>query len=308
MKKFIISDLHGNGEIYNTIISYLENLSNDDDITLYINGDLIDRGLDTFYMLNDVYERCHGKGNIKINYLGGNHELMFYHACKSKKRGKPLDNRSDWIRNGGWILKEELNLLEDEITYKFQDFIGNLKIYEVLPDKIKKNQILLVHAAAPRIIKSPCDLFIKDDTYEIEKAVWKREDSLVDIFGPLASVIPVDIGKKGYLTIIGHTPIKNQRGFIYNKQQNYLNIDGGCAAYAIRHFDYNHVPLVEVNNGYLTILIFNHNNEIIDGYYFDGSILKMEEEKLKEKRQYINHSYDNCEEYKKKLILSKYSK
>ena len=76
MRKFIVSDLHGNGEVYDSIISYLENISLIDKVELYINGDLIDRGIDSMRMLEDVKERCEGKGNIKVHYLGGNHELL----------------------------------------------------------------------------------------------------------------------------------------------------------------------------------------------------------------------------------------
>ena len=42
MRKFIISDVHGNGNLYYTIMNYLENISKLDEVTLYINGDLID--------------------------------------------------------------------------------------------------------------------------------------------------------------------------------------------------------------------------------------------------------------------------
>ena len=73
MKTFIVSDLHGNGEVYDSIMSYLENVSNEEEVELYINGDLIDHGFDSFRMLYDVIERVKGKGNIKIHYLGGNH-------------------------------------------------------------------------------------------------------------------------------------------------------------------------------------------------------------------------------------------
>ena len=57
MRKFIVSDLHGNGNMYNSIIKYLENVNKDDEIMLYINGDLIDRGLDSADMLLDVRKR-----------------------------------------------------------------------------------------------------------------------------------------------------------------------------------------------------------------------------------------------------------
>ena len=65
MRKFIVSDLHGCGEVYDSIMGYLDNIGLMDDVVLYINGDLIDRGLDGYRMLIDVMERINGKGNIK---------------------------------------------------------------------------------------------------------------------------------------------------------------------------------------------------------------------------------------------------
>ena len=57
MRKFIVSDLHGNGTMYQSIMSFLENLSKEDEISLYINGDLIDRGSSSADMLLDIRNR-----------------------------------------------------------------------------------------------------------------------------------------------------------------------------------------------------------------------------------------------------------
>ena len=107
MRKFIISDLHGNGNIYKTVMSYLDNISSKEDITLYINGDLIDRGLDSVNMLLDVKRRI-TKGPFKIVYLGGNHELMMYQIFQKRIRG--LNTYDDiWFHNGGLTTDLELH-------------------------------------------------------------------------------------------------------------------------------------------------------------------------------------------------------
>ena len=97
------------------------------------------------------------------------------------------------------------------------------------------------------------------------------------------------INKEGYLAIIGHTPVLNKRGFIYDEGENYLNIDGGCSFYSLGYFDYDKVPLVEVKDGYLKIITFNNNNEIICGNYVtDREIKPFSDTELEEERKHLN--------------------
>ena len=305
MRKFIVSDLHGSGEVYDSIIAYLENIALTDDVELYINGDLIDRGLASFRMLEDVIERIDGKGNIKIHYLGGNHELMMYQALEKRRPNGTFNFWCDWLNNGGCIIEGELEAREDGIEKgnEFKEFLSGLEIYHKFPEIIDDNQLLLVHAQAPKEVLDNCNMKIGDDNKRVNDAVWTREeirDNLLFFVGDILGYKV--IGKEGYLTIIGHTPIKNPSGFKYNKKNNYLNIDGGCAAYAVGHFEYDHVPLVEVLDDRLALIIFNHNNEIIDGYSFDGEIVKMDHDELDKRKKYIDHSYDGKGENAMRLI------
>lgn len=302
MKKYVISDLHGNGEVYDSIIGYLENISLIEDVELFINGDLIDRGPDGYRMLMDVIERVNGKGNIKIHYLGGNHELMMYQALKKRKPGKSVSRFCDWMFNGGGVIEGELDLLEDEeIIDNIKDFLGELDIYKKFDEKINNNNILLVHACAPKEVYDDCHLKIKDDNKDAYNAVWKREYEDTGIFF-LDPLFKNNLGKEGYFVIKGHTPLKDIHGFIYDAEQNYMNIDGGCAYYACGYLDVDHVPLVEIKENKLEIIVFNHNNEIIDGYHFDGEIVPMNDEELNKKDLFIDHKYDNCIRKNKALI------
>lgn len=305
MRKFIISDLHGSGEVYDSIMGYLDNLSLIDDIELYINGDLIDRGLDSYYMLRDVIDRCNGKGNIKINYLAGNHELMFYQACLERHPGRGFNPFCNWIENGGWILEGELDVRDEAETYELQDFIKNLKIYHKFKETINDNNLLLVHAQAPQLINDECTMTISHNNRIVRDAVWNRKENRVTTIHKNGKIISNNpIGKDGYYTIIGHTPVLN--GFSYDKEEQVINIDGGCAAYAIGEFNYNKVPLVEVEDNKLTFLIFNHNNEIIDGYTFNGEFNKLSDSELDKKRIYLKHAFDNREEFIKNRIVKIY--
>ena len=298
MRKFIVSDLHGNGEVYKSIIGYLENISLTEEVELYINGDLIDRGIDSFTMLMDIIERINGKGHIKINYLGGNHELMMWQAIKERKPGKNPRGRnsSRWLCNGGWVIEGELDVHEEgeELYNNLFKFLGKLKIYHKFEEKIRGGNILLVHAQAPKHIKDICDIKISDNTTVVDKAVWNRRE--------LPGEKRVFLGKEGYFTIIGHTPVSDRRGFIYDREDNCLNIDGGCAGYANGFFSYERVPLVEIMNGYIKIILFNHNNEIVNSYIFDGELFGMTTGEIERERLFIDHSNDNCMEKQKALI------
>ena len=112
------------------------------------------------------------------------------------------------------------------------------------------------------------------------------------------------IGKEGYFTIIGHTPIETSPGYKYEELDNTLNIDGGNAIFSyyntsylykkknpfqqiediiipiedyeeetLKELDkYSHTPLVEILDNKLRILTFNNKNEIILGNYFESGV------------------------------------
>jgi serine/threonine protein phosphatase 1 len=286
MRKFIISDIHGNGNIYYSIISFLENVNENEDIELYINGDLIDRGKDSAKILLDVKRRIE-EGNFKIEYLGGNHELLMYDYFKKKKRGAStfLDH---WHNNGGTVtengLLELLNYKESKL-YEIADFVSNLKIYHKFNERINDKRIVLVHSACPEEVEDICSLRVKDEDKLVEHCLWTR---IKQTFIPSKH----KLGCKDYFTIIGHTPVEDKNGFIYHKNENYLNIDGGNSYYVCGYTNYDHTPLVEIEDGRLKILTFCNSNKIINGNYLtEENIYKMPEEELNEERKYLVKKY-----------------
>lgn len=298
MKKFVVSDLHGNGNIYDAIIGYLENLKKEtnEEVTLYINGDLIDRGLDSARILVDVKRRIENKIGFPIVYLAGNHELSMYQASlEIQVRGVwPIGTEWMWSHGGSitaYGLEDLVTLDEEE---EIVSFISNLKIYEKLIETLDHKRIVLVHAKCPRVVLDDCPLSIKDNNKDVENYLWIRK---YDPWIPFRQVI----GNPNYFTIIGHTPVDNKLGYEYDRSENVLNIDGGCAAWAKGYTNYNHSPLVEIDsqNNRLVVLTFNNSNEIIYGTYFQhGDIIPMNEFDLNERRKYLEHNVVT-----KKLVL-----
>ena len=262
MRKFIVSDLHGNGNVYNSIMHFLENVNNEEEVTLYINGDLIDRGPDSANMLLDVIERIKN-GPFKIEYLAGSHELLMHQFFLDKKNNTK-EYYEDWFDNGGLSTYYDLyDKINDKEMDDVSKFISNLKIYHKFDEKIKDKNIVLVHSSSAIDIKDECDLKLADNTNPVYFALLSRTF-------PNYFPFRCKIGNPKYFTIVGHTPNDNHYGTEYNEKENYLNIDGGSSKYVRGHFDCDHVPLVEVNDRFLKILTFNNNNEIIDGCFMDG--------------------------------------
>ncbi len=278
MRKFIVSDLHGCGDVYYPLMNYLDIICEDEPVTLYINGDLIDRGEQSFDMLFDVYRRAFlGYHNVKVCYLGGNHELMMYRnlSCYQRKMRFPIF--SNWRLNGGRKIMDQFDHSSMDKIHSYNSFIGNLDIYHIFSEKILDHPILLVHAQAPKDVNNICTMKIKDNNLSVSKAVWTRS---VDDFH-----IPHHLGKRGFFTIVGHTPLKE--GFSYDEKENVLNIDGGCSGYALGYQEYSKVPVLEIENEKITILDFNHHREIVDGFYYDGQFHEMSSHDLDEKRKYL---------------------
>ena len=286
MRKFIMSDIHGNSNIYNSIMSYLDNLNKEEEEILYINGDLIDRGEDSAQILLDVRNRILSNKGVKIKYLAGNHELMMYQASLDRSPTGVWPVFSDWFNNMGWVTAYNLEeLVNQEEENEIVKFISNLKIYHKFKETLNDKEIVLVHAKCPNNPLDNCNLKVKDNTYEIESLVWTRK---IDYWGRKTNK---KIGNENYFTIIGHTPLNTPTGYEYDEKENVLNIDGGCAPYVIGRKEFDHTPLVEIDNenDKLNILTFNNNNEIIMGNYFtDNRSIPIDNIDLNKYRKYIN--------------------
>ena len=94
---YVLSDIHGNTERYNSIMQQI-NLQESD--TLYVLGDVIDRYPDGIKILREIMK----KANTKM--LLGNHEYMMLNAIDSEYKLDEYEYNNLlrlWYRNGGLV-------------------------------------------------------------------------------------------------------------------------------------------------------------------------------------------------------------
>ena len=90
MRTFVISDIHGNNELFR---NSLKQVGFNQEDRLILLGDLIDRGVDSKGVLDTVMLLM--DTGFNLDCLIGNHEKMFLDASLS------TTNLNHWLRNGG---------------------------------------------------------------------------------------------------------------------------------------------------------------------------------------------------------------
>ena len=109
---YVCSDIHGQYDLYQQLLQQL-NLQKSD--TLYIIGDVIDRGPDSLAILKDIM----GRKNVEL-FLG-NHELMMLDYYDGE--GLP----ESWMRpsNGGELTYRQIEKLTEEEKSGIKAFVRN---------------------------------------------------------------------------------------------------------------------------------------------------------------------------------------
>lgn len=207
---YVMSDTHGNFEKYSEMLKKI-NLSDSD--TLYILGDVIDRGDDSIRILLDMMCRPN------IFPILGNHEHMAYPVLKniysifSEQNAYIVDIWQTWMLNGGRYTLEPFLDLSDEDKDAIVEYLGEeFSAYEEIT--VGENKFLLVHGGLPDFSEQK-----PLDDYALHDIVWHRTD--------------ID---KTYFTdkflITGHTPTfhygEEHRSKIVIKNKN-IAIDCGVS-------------------------------------------------------------------------------
>lgn len=215
---YAISDIHGQLNRYNQVISKLT-----DEDTLYIVGDVLDRGEYGIEILQDIITR----DNVKL--LLGNHEMFFYEAIE---RMDPETLRI-WLfeRNGGRITLDKYHNLQDDEKDKIRALIKSSPLYTKL--KINDKIYLLVHG-------SFIDIEYEDDDQTIESTNMSIAQTLL-WDSPFKNFLFFDYYKDTDIDVYvhGHVPVQyldypvdteDVGPYIYEGDGfKVIDIDGGCA-------------------------------------------------------------------------------
>lgn len=209
-----MSDLHG---CYNKYKQMLEKIKFNNDDTLYVLGDIVDRGDDGIKNLLDMMKRSN------VVPLLGNHEYMAYSVLKKFNVEITADNYNshldeeaiemfeNWMFNGGITTSRAFAKLDKSERDSIMEYLGEFELYEEL--EVNGNGFVLVHGGLVDFEEDK-DL----DDYDIHDIIWGRCDYARQYY------------KDKYL-VTGHTPTynidENYKGKIY-RRNNHIAIDCGA--------------------------------------------------------------------------------
>ena len=211
---YVIADIHGQYDMFMELLNKI-NLKETD--TLYILGDVVDRGAHPIKVLLKLMEMPN------VVCIVGNHELMALECLEflfkeitdesvAGMKMETIDGLLHWQMNGGASTIGEFHKLDQETRLEVMDFIKDFLIYEELDAGGK--EYLLVHAGLGNYSPE------KDmEDYSLKELMWDRADYETQYFDDV-------------FVVTGHTPTQSiegntKPGYIYRKN-NHIAIDCGA--------------------------------------------------------------------------------
>lgn len=232
-KAFVLSDIHG---CYKQLLALLENW--DKEMSLFILGDLIDRGEDSFKVVQAIMNLKKMYGD-KVVVLMGNHEDMFLRFIDNPSKYGDLyfmngGNKTvfDFIQ-GNVVLAKDFNEMAEQMKHFAAEevsFIRSLPLCDEFGD------VVFVHAGINQSLPDWRDTSKEDFLWD-RKMVLKKNET-------------------GKTIVFGHTPTqylhkcpKNHQMWI-SEDGSYIGIDGGC-----------------VFGGQLNAIVISEKGEVLERYF-----------------------------------------
>lgn len=212
MRTFVISDIHGNNELFRKALKHVAFKKTDKLILL---GDLIDRGLESKGVLDTVLLLL--ENGLNVECLFGNHERLFLDAALN------INNLNQWLLNGGdKTLASFLTSSIEKIPKKYFDLIKSFKYYK------EESDYILVHAAINMKIENPFS--------DIQTLIWERD--------PMKYFDATWLGNRKI--IHGHSP-KSQKNIVksINNNEQIICIDNGTF---LKKVEYGSLCILQLEN------------------------------------------------------------
>ena len=207
---YVMSDLHG---CYKQYIQALETIRFNDDDTLFVLGDVVDRGPEPITILQDMMLRSN------VFPILGNHEfsaLTVLSKLNKEITDHFLDQLSEedlmelqyWINDGGDTTLKQFLQLDHEERQDVLEYLSEFSLIEEID--VNHKTYVLVHAGL-----SDFDIHKDIYDYELQDLIFKSPD-YDRIYFP------------DKILVTGHTPtLSFNQGIVYQKN-HHLSIDCGC--------------------------------------------------------------------------------
>ncbi|MDR7857781.1 metallophosphoesterase family protein [Tissierella sp.] len=179
--KYVTSDIHGRLDRLKKLIDEIGLNEND---TLYIIGDLVDRGSEPIETIEFVMD------HPQIEVIMGNHDEMFLQSLKYEDEVQI----ERWGRNGCSPTIDGFFNRTVEEQDKILDYISELPYFKIIDGKY-----LLVHAGF-----EPLRLFADMENMSLEEALMEQKHRLVWVRDDFIKNKALD----NLITIFGHSPRK----------------------------------------------------------------------------------------------------
>lgn len=217
MSTYVISDLHGQYNIFKKLLDILSFGEND---YMYVLGDAIDRGKDGIKILQEIMDAPN------MDLLIGNHEYMMLNSVATNGcQGLWGESQDIWIyNNGGDITFEQYCKLSDKERKALLTWLNTRKLTEL--KTINGMTFCLTHSFFnDDLIGKRYEECDPDDVWSV---VWKSP------YREGRTYIPISrYAEKDWTFIIGHVPVQKIAGteeeLKAHYDKNVIFIDGGCA-------------------------------------------------------------------------------
>ena len=189
---YVMSDLHGK---YKLFLEMLKLIQFSDKDTLYILGDVVDRGEEPVKILLHIMK------SKNIHLILGNHEQMLLDSERHNFNYFCYDTQL-WASNGGLTTYDELMTLNEDTRKEIISFLKKIPYKKEI--EVENKKFILVHGCYGK---------------SKETILWNRMNE--NIQRPMDSTI-----------IFGHTPTCNYQSdfpFVIWKKDNLIDIDCGLA-------------------------------------------------------------------------------